>query len=207
VQHVSQVVQGGPDLFSRGRPSNTPVDALVVCTGLGARTLGGVEDKEMYPVRGQTILLRAPWVKSGRTASHAEQGLWTYIIPRRCGEIVCGGTKLENDWYPAPRPETTEDILKRCLALYPELAPPEIRAVRAPTIDDLRPLIVEEGVGLRPARKSGLRLETEWIDGRQDQGKVPMVFNYGHSGSGFQSSWGSASVALGLLEDALKTKA
>ncbi|KZT08038.1 D-amino-acid oxidase [Laetiporus sulphureus 93-53] len=204
IQHINQLIEGGVDIF-RGRLTPSPVDALVLCPGLGARTLGGVEDQEMYPVRGQVVLLRAPWVKFGRTASHTEEGVWTYIIPRRSGEIVCGGTKLEGDWYPAPRPETTEDILQRCLALCPELAPPEVRAQRAPTVDDLRALIIEVGVGLRPARKSGLRLETVWVSASIDGRKLPAVLNYGHSGSGFQSSWGSAIIALDLLEEALRS--
>ena len=31
---------------------------VVNCTGLSARKLGGVEDKNMYPARGQTVLVR-----------------------------------------------------------------------------------------------------------------------------------------------------
>ncbi|CCM01224.1 uncharacterized protein FIBRA_03272 [Fibroporia radiculosa] len=203
VQHVNQVAEGGADIFARGRASSAPVDAVIVCPGLGARTLGGVEDDQVYPVGGQTVLLRAPWVTFGRSASHLSEARWTFTIPRKSGEIICGGTKVDNDWYPVPRPETTEDILKRCLALCPELAPPEVRAVREPTVDDIRSLILEEGVGLRPARKGGIRLDVEWIEGRKGQGKIPMVFNYGHSGAGFQSSWGSASIALDLLEKSL----
>jgi len=61
------------------------VDAVVVCAGLGARMLGGVEDKAMYPIRGQTVLLKAPWVKYGRTMVEKD-GLRTYTIPRRCGD-------------------------------------------------------------------------------------------------------------------------
>ena len=87
VQHVSQVVEGGPDLFRRGRADLSTVDALVVCPGLGARTLGGVEDKDVYPVRGQVVIIRAPWITFGRTASHLADGLWTYIIPRRSGDV------------------------------------------------------------------------------------------------------------------------
>ncbi|RDX54806.1 D-amino-acid oxidase [Lentinus brumalis] len=203
VQHVSQVIEGGPGLFRRGRADSTPVDAVIVCPGLGARTLGGVEDKDMYPVRGQVAIVRAPWITFGRTVSHAEQGRWTYIIPRRSGDVILGGTKEDNDWYPAARPETTTDILERCLALCPELVPPEIRAQRAGTVDDIRSLILEEGCGFRPQRKGGIRLDVKWVPGREGQGKVPLVFNYGHGGGGYQSSWGSASVALDLLEKAL----
>jgi D-aspartate oxidase/D-amino-acid oxidase len=68
--------------------------------------------------------------------------------------------------------------LKRGFALCPELAPPEIRAQREPVLEDLQPIIIEEGCGLRPARKGGIRLEVEWASVR-DQKKVPVVFNYG----------------------------
>lgn len=79
--------------------------------------------------------------------------------------------------YPVARPETTTDILERVFALCPELVSPEIRAQRAPTVDDIRPLIIEEGCGFRPGRRGGIRLETEWIEGKK--GKIPVVHNYG----------------------------
>jgi hypothetical protein len=63
-------------------------------------------------------------------------------------------------------------------ALCPELAPPEIRNQRPPTLDDVLPLIIEEGCGLRPARKGGIRLETELFEAGKNT-KVPVVFNYG----------------------------
>ena len=43
-------------------------------------------------------------------------------------QVIVGGTKIVDDYYPAPRPETAEDILRRGFELCPELAPPEIRA-------------------------------------------------------------------------------
>lgn len=85
IQHINQVIEGGTRLFSGGKPPSRP-DAVVVCAGLGARTLGGVEDKSVYPLRGQTILLRAPWIKFGKTISSTD-GLWTYTIPRRSGDV------------------------------------------------------------------------------------------------------------------------
>ncbi|KAJ7218306.1 D-amino-acid oxidase [Mycena rebaudengoi] len=199
VQHISEVVEGGAGIFTGSKILSAPA-AVVVCVGLGARTLGGVEDKDVYPIRGQTVILKAPWVRFGRALG--KDGLWTYIIPRKSGDVIVGGIKVENDWYPLPRAETTLDILKRGLALCPELAPPEIRAQRDPTLADLQPVIIEEGCGLRPARKGGIRLEVEWSVCK-DQ-KVPVVFNYGHGGYGYQSSWGSATLALELLEGALE---
>ena len=93
--------------------------------------------------------------------------------------MIIGGTKEVDDWYPAPRPATTTDILKRTLAICPELVPPEIREKCEGTIEDVRALIVEEGCGFRPQRKGGLRLDVEWIPGKEGKGKIPMVFNYG----------------------------
>jgi glycine/D-amino acid oxidase-like deaminating enzyme len=106
--------------------------------------------------------------------------------------------------YPTPRPEITKDILNRVFTLCPELAPPEVRATREPTVDDLLPLVLEEGCGLRPARAGGVRIELEWLEDVKRQREVPVVHNYGHGGFGYQSSWGSASEALELLEGAFK---
>ncbi|KAJ7241025.1 D-amino-acid oxidase [Mycena haematopus] len=200
VQHIAQVAEGGAGIFN-GRKYLSAPSAVIVCVGLGARTLGGVEDQDMYPIRGQTVLLRAPWIKFGRAIS-SKDGLWTYIIPRRSGDIIVGGIKVDNDWYPVPRQDTTLDILERGFALCPELAPPNIRAQREATLEDLQPIIIEEGCGLRPGRKGGIRLEIDWVV-VQNQKKVPVVFNYGHGGYGYQSSWGSAALAARLLEQAL----
>lgn len=179
LQHISQVLEGALTPF---KP-----DALVVCVGIGARFLGGVEDKDVYPIRGQTVLIRAPWVKFGRTINQKD-GV-TYIIPRRSGDVsqtearapsrqsfscsrqvILGGTREVDDWYPRPRPETKIDILKRTIALAPEIAPP---GTKNPTYEDLIPLIIEEGCGLRPSRKGGIRLEREIVSG------VPVIYNYG----------------------------
>lgn len=85
VQHINQILENGVQIFS-GVKSRAP-DALIVCVGLGARFLGGVEDKNMYPVRGQTVLVRAPWVRFGRTVSATNKGAVTYIIPRRSSDV------------------------------------------------------------------------------------------------------------------------
>jgi len=183
LQHISQVLDGALTPF---KP-----DALVVCAGIGARFLGGVEDKDVYPIRGQTVLIRAPWVKSGRTIYGRDE--ITYIIPRRCGNIILGGTRDVDEWYPKACPETKILILKRAIALAPELAPP---GTKDPTYEDLIPLVIEDGCGLRPARKGGIRLQRETVSG------IPVVHNYGHEGYGYQCSWGSASAALKLLNEA-----
>lgn len=86
IQHIAQILEGGVEVFTDGKSGMQPVDGLIICAGLGARTLGGVEDKDMYPVRGQTVLLRAPWVTEGRSFV-VESVSKTYIIPRQGGTV------------------------------------------------------------------------------------------------------------------------
>lgn len=73
----------------------------------------------------------------------------------------------------------TLDILKRGLALCPELAPPDVRASRTPTVEDILPLVKEEPCGLRPMRKDGVRVELEYLSSARNGRKIPVVYNYG----------------------------
>lgn len=41
----------------------TDVDTVINCTGLGSYYLKDVQDHTMYPVRGQTVTVRAPHIK------------------------------------------------------------------------------------------------------------------------------------------------
>lgn len=75
LQHISQVLD-----------ETTNPAAIIACPGIGARFLGGIEDKDVYPIRGQTVLLRAPWVKSGRTFSGAD-GTYVYLMPLCTGNV------------------------------------------------------------------------------------------------------------------------
>lgn len=85
LQHISQLLERGISPYT-GAHSYRDVDAIVVCAGIGARSLGGVEDKDVYPIRGQTVLLRAPWIKFGRTMTEAD-GTYTYTMPRSNGDV------------------------------------------------------------------------------------------------------------------------
>ncbi len=95
VQHVSQLENGVGDLTGRASP---PPKAIVICAGLGARFLGGVEDKDMLPIRGQVVLVRAPWVTE-MPCFQTVDGDHSYVIPRSSGDVVIGGTYLKNDWW------------------------------------------------------------------------------------------------------------
>ncbi|KAJ7838453.1 hypothetical protein B0H14DRAFT_2513208 [Mycena olivaceomarginata] len=165
--------------------------AFFNCTGLGALSLGGVNDTTMFPTRGETVLLRAPWITSGIKYSWKNGGL-TYIIPRGSGVVCLVGIR-----HPFPRPEMVKLMKERGIAVYRDLLPLSKRANGG--INDLD--VLEECVGLRPSRKDGVRVETSWLDGDKI---FPVVHNYRHGGSGYESSWGSAELAVELLQRALE---
>jgi len=61
--------------------------------------------------------------------------------------------------------------------------------------------IVRVGVGLRPYRNGGARIELENING------VKVVHNYGAGGFGYQASYGMATYAVNIVNKAMLSKA
>ncbi|KAJ7098334.1 D-amino-acid oxidase [Mycena epipterygia] len=173
-------------------PSFDP-EAVVNCTGIGAFSIGDVLDTNMYPTRGEVLIIRAPWIDYGLSYSYKDNHL-AYIIPRQSGDVILGGTFQIDDWHPNSRPETVKLIKERGIEAYPELLPPNKRELR--NIKDLD--VVEECVGLRPTRNGGVRLEITSLN--VGCKSFPIVHNYGHGGAGYQSSWGSAKFAVDLLK-------
>ncbi|TPX16006.1 uncharacterized protein E0L32_000340 [Thyridium curvatum] len=159
-------------------------DAYFNCTGLGSYHLKGVEDKSLYPTKGQVMLVETPktplktmYFRSPRRVDSDT----TYVFPRNpSGGVILGGCRFDNEWSDTINPELAEDIKRRCCALAPELGKPE----------DLK--VIYHAVGLRPSRKGGPRVERELIDG------TPVIHNYGAGGAGYQSSWGTAQHAVDL---------
>jgi D-amino-acid oxidase len=91
--------------------------------------------------------------------------------------------------------------MQRCVDICPQLTAPGNGGVPGKTgINALS--IVRHGVGLRPLRANGPRIEKEH---REDEG-ITVVHAYGHGGAGYQSSYGSAMAVCKLLEDALEDR-
>ncbi|KAG9078255.1 hypothetical protein FS749_009768 [Ceratobasidium sp. UAMH 11750] len=88
VGHLSQVAQGA---HTGSKP-----DLIVVCTGIGTRSLGGVEDQDVFPIRGQTVLIRAPWINFG--ISEKNPDCISYIIPRQSGDVSIRDSWLNYSW-------------------------------------------------------------------------------------------------------------
>ncbi|KAG0167211.1 hypothetical protein DFQ30_006275 [Apophysomyces sp. BC1015] len=162
---------------------------VVNCSGLGSSRLTDVKDTTMYPIRGQTVLVHAPHVK--KQLYRTGKGYFTYIIPRKDGNVICGGTLDAENRSTVPDDELTKEILKRCYELYPD-----ITHGKGPDAFD----IVAVNVGFRPGRQQGIRIEKEIIR-RPNNKKVVVCHNYGHGSHGYQSSWGSSARVLQLLGD------
>ncbi|KAG7005537.1 hypothetical protein G7Y79_00019g047170 [Physcia stellaris] len=156
--------------------------AFVNATGLGAREL--VPDTNMYPTRGQTILVRG---EASKASTFEGIGTINYVIPRKgSGTSVLGGTKQSGNWDTEPDEETTREILERCKVLAPELLSRD---------GEFEVLKVQ--VGLRPSRVGGARVQREVVEGEGRRWRV--VHAYGHSGAGYQNSVGVARKVVRLI--------
>jgi len=174
--------------------SGSKADVIVNCTGLLASKLGGVMDKNVIPARGQIVVVRnkpgAMFTVSGTDDGDDEV---TYIMERAAGGgTVLGGTYQKGNWESQPCPNTAVRIMKRAVELCPALT-------NGKGIEGLS--VIRHGVGLRPLREKGVRIETEKIGG------VAVVHNYGHGGWGYQGSYGCAEGAKELVDEVLKPRA
>lgn len=146
-------------------------DVVINCAGIGAKTL--VRDTELEPHRGQVVLVEKLNLPG---AVVCDDPPLMYAIPRT-HDCVFGGTNEISDNL-IPDPAASAAILSECSRTL-DLKPPRIIATR---------------VGLRPFRKTGVRVEPDrTADGRR------LIHNYGHGGSGFTLSWGCAQTVWELM--------
>lgn len=161
---------------------------VVNCSGLQACRLGGVMDKDVYPARGQTVIVRnevEPMIALSGTEDGDDELCYTMTRAAGGGTII-GGTYQKGNWDANPDPNIAIRIMKRAVEIQPELA-------GGKGIEGLD--IIRHGVGLRPARTGGVRIETEHIGG------TAVVHNYGHAGWGYQGSYGCAERVVELVKD------
>ena len=180
--------------------SGQKADVVVNCTGLASRTLGGVRDDKMYPARGQIVVVRnTPGAMYSISGCDDGDDEVCYIMQRADGGgTILGGCYQKHSWESQPDPNLAVRIMKRCIEICPDLVGRDesgkVRGIEA--LD-----VVRHGVGLRPLREGGTRIEGERIDG------VQVVHNYGHGGFGYQASFGACAEAVGLVGEALGKKA
>jgi len=138
---------------------------VINCAGIGARDL--VHDVDLEPHRGQVAIV--PKIDNLNCAIVCDEAPLMYAIPRT-NDCVFGGTNEISDNLDVD-PTSTSRIVAECS--------------RVLKIEN--PRVLTERVGLRPFRKSGVRLECGKLRGGRTA-----IHNYGHGGSGFTLSWGCA---------------
>jgi D-amino-acid oxidase len=146
-------------------------DLVVNCAGIGAKTL--VHDSDLEAHRGQVAIV--PKIDGLTCAIVCDDLPLMYAIPR-VNDCVFGGTNEVSDDRGAD-PAATSRVLAECSRV----------------LNINQPKVLAERVGLRPFRKSGVRVDR----GQLDDGR-PVIHNYGHGGSGFTLSWGCAQKVLAL---------
>jgi D-amino-acid oxidase len=155
--------------FEKLEDVDTKFDVVINCAGVGARDL--VRDFDVEPHRGQVAIV--PKIEGLSCSIVCDDSPLMYAIPRT-NDCVFGGTnEVSNNL--APDSVITQRIVAECSGVLNIEPPP----------------VIAERVGLRPFRRSGVRLERDQLrDGRT------VIHNYGHGGSGFTLSWGCAHEVL-----------
>ncbi|WP_114751022.1 FAD-dependent oxidoreductase [Pleomorphovibrio marinus] len=87
-----------------------------------------------------------------------------------------------------------------CAPSYPNSSAYVSNPKKLPKVKVSKDRIIKETVGLRPFRQGGPRIE------KQELGSKTIVHNYGHGGSGWSLSWGTALIASELVDETKTTK-
>ncbi|KAF8475576.1 hypothetical protein BDZ91DRAFT_185616 [Kalaharituber pfeilii] len=177
--------------------TNSPADLVVNCAGLLASKLGGVEDKNIIPTRGQIVVVRnvAPAMYTISGTDDGEDEVM-YIMTRAAGGgTVLGGSYQKGNTESQPDSNLAVRIMKRCIKYCPQLVKP------GQGIEGLD--VIRHAVGLRPLRIGGPRLEREVLNFEGDKEGLRVVHNYGAGGFGYQSSYGMAEHTIRLVEESL----
>ncbi|KAI1458021.1 FAD dependent oxidoreductase [Annulohypoxylon moriforme] len=170
--------------------SGDKADVVINTTGLMASRLGGVMDQKVVPVRGQVVVVRneAPYMVTKSGTDDAADEVCYIMMRASGGGTILGGTYQKGQWESQPDPNFAMRIMRRAVEMMPELT-------GGKGVEGLD--VIRHGVGLRPYREGGVRIEKENIDGTW------VVHNYGHAGWGYQGSYGCAQDVVALVDEVL----
>lgn len=185
---------------------------LVNASSLGSRSIIGVEDTKLFPIRGQSILVQSPQLQEFLATKPDDDamsaGAHAYIIPRPgrslADTVLLGGTYEVGNWDTSLDMNIARAIFDLCSELAPSLR----------NSDQTK--ILAHNVGLRPAREGGPRVEAEivqfplrgendvlvpWNTTSLEEGKMRVVHAYGFGGAGYQTSWGVAEDVMAIIKE------
>jgi D-amino-acid oxidase len=176
---------------------------IINASGLGSALLQDVQDKTMYPVLGQTVLIKAsqrmqsiPYCAmkvpknpnfSARNTTF-EDYEFTYVIPRaKSGNIICGGCARPDKYDTEIDMELAKRILQRCVQMVPQLLDDDVDPKLEDAWNSLT--ILKYGLGLRPAREDGMRIEMEQLTTSTNR-SYHVLHATGAGSGGYQSGFG-----------------
>ena len=110
-----------------------------------------------------------------------------YIMTRAAGGgTILGGSYQKGNWESQPDPNLALRIMKRCVEYCPELVGGKAGVDPGRGIEGLD--VIRHGVGLRPLRIGGPRVEREVLEVEGEEG-LRVVHNYGAGGFGCEYSY------------------
>ena len=120
-------------------------------------------------VRGQSVLVKGEASRISTRVGKTKNDI-RVVIPRPgSGTSIIGVTKEPGIWDTSVNEDITQQFMRECKELAPELLD---------EVGEFEVLSVQ--VGLRPARKGGPRVEAEEVL----EGGELIIHEYGHSGAG-----------------------
>ncbi|KAJ5676568.1 uncharacterized protein N7477_002201 [Penicillium maclennaniae] len=168
-------------------PSGRATDIVVNATGLGSKTLKGVEDSSLFPVRGQTVLVENdPGYMMAVTAGRDDRKLGYCMTRAAGGGTILGGSFQKNNSESSLDFNLAIQFMKNVIDLCPSIVKP------GQGVEGLK--IIRHGVGLRPMRQDGPRIEF-------DDKCMGVIHCYGHGSYGYQTSWASAEMVVKLISE------
>ncbi|OGD95696.1 hypothetical protein A3F02_04035 [Candidatus Curtissbacteria bacterium RIFCSPHIGHO2_12_FULL_38_9b] len=147
-----------------------PTNVVFNCTGLGSRELNN--DNKMHSIRGQIVETD---LQPDMDWSFSGDGF--YVYPRS-HETILGGTAEHFVKDEFADNSAIHLIIRGNKRILPHLSMNSVNSAYA---------------GLRPYREESVMVQAEEL------GDKKLIHNYGHGGSGFTLSWGSAEIALNLI--------
>lgn len=148
---------------------------VINCTGMGAAHPNLGDDFRLTPVRGQTIKVKAPWIRHFYFADGA------YILPGR-DYVTLGGIKDYGNSNMELSELDRDSIWSRCLKVVPSLKDAEVASEWVGLRPQRQPVRVEIDQEVLFKVKNGYSIDKKWV----------LVHNYGHGGHGITLAWGTA---------------